>query len=197
MQSRNSDAPAPPRRSTRTLWLILAVCAAPVIASYVAFYWWHPGSRVNYGELLEPRTMPDVVLRGLAGGTLRFSDLKGQWLLVTADRASCDERCRTKLTYMRQVRLAQGKETERVDRLWMLTDGGTPEPKLLEEHPGLRVVRAEPDVLARLQADGKTAADHIFVVDPLGHLMMRFPPDPDPRRMLKDLARLLRQSKWK
>ena len=42
-----------------------------------------------------------------------------------------------------------------------------------------------------------SAADHIFVVDPLGHLMMRFPPNPDPSRMLKDLSRLLRQSRWK
>lgn len=197
MQSRSSGATAPPRRSTRTLWLILAVCAAPMIASYVAFYWWQPTSRVNYGELLEPRVMPDAPLDRLDGGSLRFSELRGEWLLLTTDSAQCDERCRLKLTYMRQVRLAQGREAERIERVWMLTDNAIPRLELLAEHPGLHVVRGTRDSLAMLRPEVGSAADHIFVVDPLGHLMMRFPRDPDPSRMLKDIARLLRQSRWK
>jgi hypothetical protein len=197
MQSRSSDATAAPRRSTRTLWLILAVCAAPMIASYVAFYWWQPTARVNYGELLEPRVMPDAPLERLDGGSFRFSELRGEWLLLTADSGQCDEPCQVKLTYLRQVRLAQGREAERIERVWMLTDNAMPRPELLAEHPGLHVVRGTRDSLAMLQPEVGSAADHIFVVDPLGHLMMRFPRDPDPSRILKDIARLLRQSRWK
>jgi hypothetical protein len=173
------------------------VCAAPVVAAYVAYYVWQPTSHVNYGELIEPRPMPDVPLQGLDGRTVRFSDVKGEWLLLTADKAACDDACRRKLVYMRQVRLAQGKEAERIEHMWLLTDAATPDAKLLAEHPELRVVRARADVLARLESPAGTATDHIFVVDPLGNLMMRFPPDADPRRMLRDLARLLRQSRWK
>ena len=176
---------------------MLAVCAAPVVAAYLAYYVWQPTSHVNYGELIEPRVMPDVALQRLDGRTLRFSGLKGEWLLLTAGEASCDDACRRNLVYMRQVRLAQGKEAERMGRMWLLTDRGMPDAKLLAEHPGLEVVRAPAEVVAQLESPPGRAADHIFVVDPLGHLMMRFPRDPDPRRILKDMSRLLRQSKWK
>jgi hypothetical protein len=197
MQSRSSGATAAPRRSTRTLWLILAVCAAPMIASYVAFYWWQPTSRVNYGQLLEPRVMHDAPLERLDGGSFRFSEVKGEWVLLAVDSGRCDEPCQLKLTYMRQVRLAQGREAERIERVWMLMDNATPRPELLAEHPGLHVVRGTRDSLAMLRPEAGSAADHIFVIDPLGHLMMRFPRDPDPGRVLKDIARLLRQSRWK
>jgi hypothetical protein len=197
MQSPVSNATAPKGRSTRALWLILAVCAAPLLASYVAYYWWQPESRVNYGELVEPREMPDAALERVDGGSFRFSELKGEWVLLVADSGQCDERCQTKLTYTRQVRLAQGREAERIERVWLLTDSVTPRPELLAEHPGLHVVRSAAASLDMLRPPSGSAAGHIFVVDPLGHLMMRFPENPDPRRILKDMSRLLRQSKWK
>jgi hypothetical protein len=98
---------------------------------------------------------------------------------------------------MRQLRLAQAKESERIERVWILTDSGVPDPHLIETQPGLQVLRARTgDVLKALPA-AAAPTDHIYVVDPLANLMMRFPVDPDPRRMLKDLSRLLRHSKWK
>ncbi len=199
MQSLNSDPAASPRppRSRLTLWLIIAICAAPIVGSYVAYYFWQPSGHVNYGELIAPQPMPDAPLQAIDGRAFRFSESKGDWVLVVADRAECDARCRTDLVYTRQVRLAQGKETERVERVWLITDDGTPDPTLLAEHPGLRVVRAaDSDVVRALPAKASPAG-HIYVVDPLGNLMMRFPQDPDPRRILKDMARLLRHSKWK
>ena len=120
MQSPSSDASARLRRSTFTLWLILAVCAAPVIGSYIAYYLWQPAGHVNYGELIEPRPVPDAALELADGRHFRLSDLKGEWLLLAADRAACDERCRLKLTYIRQVRLAAGKEKERIDHVNVL-----------------------------------------------------------------------------
>jgi hypothetical protein len=192
---RDSDAGNRRRRSRLTLLLIVAVCAAPIVASYIAYYVWQPSGHVNYGELLEPRPLPDTALTALDGSTFRFRDLKGSWILLVADDARCDDRCRTRLVYMRQIRLAQGKETERIERVWLLTGDGSPPAEVLAGQPGLRVVRAGgSDVLGGL-AEG--AAGRIHVVDPLGNLMMRFPADPDPRRVLRDLSRLLRHSKWK
>ena len=178
MQSPNSDASARPRRSTLTLWLILAVCAAPMIGSYIAYYFWQPGRHVNYGELIEPRPLPDAELHSLDGRPFRFSELKGEWVLLAADRAECDERCRAKLVYMRQVRLAQGQDTERIERVWLLTDGGMPDPALLAQHPGLRVARAGANELVKALPAPASPTDHIYIVDPLGNLMMRFPPTP-------------------
>lgn len=196
MQSPDSDANAPPQRSTLTLWLILAVCAAPVVGSYIAYYFWQPAAYVNYGELIELRPLPDAMLERLDGRAVRLSGLKGDWLLLAADRAACDDRCREKLVYMRQMRLAQGKETERIERVWLLTDRATPEAALVAEHPGLLIARGADALVESLPAP-RSPFDHVYVVDPLGNLMMRFPANPDPRRMLKDLSRLLRHSKWK
>lgn len=197
MQSPSSDANPQPRRSRLILWLLIVLCAAPIVASYLAYYVWQPSGHVNYGELLEPRLMPDTELQSIDGKPFRFSELRGVWVLLVADRAECGEPCRTKLTYVRQVRLAQGRETERIERVWLVTDSGAPSPALLAEHPGLRVVRARGSEVAQALPATTTPADHIYVVDPLGHVMMRFPDDPDPRRILKDVSRLLRHSKWK
>ena len=196
MPSPSTGAAANPARSRRTLWLILAVCAAPMIASYAAFLFWRPASHVNYGELLEPRPLPDVELALADGRPFRMSALKGEWVLLAAAPAGCDAQCRRNLVYMRQVRLAQGRESGRIERVWLLTDGAAPDAALLAEHPELIVARDLGRAAAALPAP-RTPADHVYVVDPLGNLMMRFPADPDPQRMLKDLSRLLRHSKWK
>jgi len=177
------------------LWLILLVCAAPIIASYVAYHFWAPTGRVNYGDLIEPRPLPDSPLIASDGSPFRFSELKGEWVLLTVGAATCDAMCRQKLVYLRQVRLAQSKESARIERVWLLTDRSVPDAALVAEHPGLRIVRGA-DLAASLPAV-RVPADHIYVIDPLGNLMMRFPADPDPKRMLKDLSRLLRHSKWK
>jgi hypothetical protein len=195
MQSHDTAASANLARNRRTLWLILLVCAAPIIASYLAYLFWAPTGRVNYGDLIEARAMPDTSLAASDGSAFRFSELKGQWVLLTSGTAACDTTCRQKLVYMRQVRLAQSKESARIERVWLLTDTGMPEPALVAEHPGLRIIRGA-EIAATLPAV-RAPADHIYVVDPLGHLMMRFPADPDPRRILKDVSRLLRHSKWK
>ena len=199
--SSNAAAKAPasnrPRRNRLVLWLVLALCAAPVVASFVAYYWLQPSGHVNYGELLQPQPLPAAALTRVDGRPFSFADLRGSWVLVTLDAAACDERCRTNLVYTRQVRLAQGKNSERIERVWLVTDGAAPNAVVLAEQEGLHVVRAAGSpVLAAFPA-AATPGAHIYVVDPLGNLMMRFPEHPDPRRMLKDVARLLRHSEWK
>jgi hypothetical protein len=167
-----------------------------VIASYIAYHFWRPSAHVNYGELLEPRPLPETELVSLSGEPFRLSQLKGSWILMTTATADCDAGCRERLVYMRQVRLAQGKESERIERVWLIRGNTHPDQGVIAEQAGLHVARDVHGLL--LKALPRTgASDHIYVVDPLGNLMMRFPADPDPRRMLKDMSRLLRHSKWK
>src|SRR5437762_7145127 len=123
MQSLSSDASARAPRSTLTLWLILAVCAAPVIGSYIAYYFWQPAGHANYGELIEPRPVPDDELVLFDGRPMRLSQLRGDWVMLVADAAACEEVCRRQLTYIRQVRLAAGKEKERIERVWLVKIG--------------------------------------------------------------------------
>jgi len=164
------------------LLLIALACTAPVVlASLAYFYGWAPGEAGNYGELIEPRA--------LSGPP--FDALRGKWVLVSFDAPQCDAWCEKKLYYLRQVRRAQGKNMERIERLWVLTSHGAPRPELLQAFEGTRVSVMQPPATS---FPGH-AIDHIYVVDPLGNLMMRYPRDADPSRMRKDLERLLRYSR--
>jgi hypothetical protein len=114
--------------------------------------------------------------------------------MVRLGGAQCDAQCERQLYLMRQTRIAQGKEQSRIERLWVLTDRGTPPAALLEAHPGLHAWRpANAAFAAQFSAQGGPSA-HIYLVDPLGNLMMRFPADPEPKRIMKDLKLLLKAS---
>lgn len=158
--------------------LIGLVCAAPLVLATLAYtFKWDVGSAGNYGELIPPRP--------LSGPP--FDRLRGKWLLVAVDAAACDAWCEKKLYYLRQLRRAQGKDMDRIERLWLLTDDGKPRAELLQAIEGTLVERAP-----KMDAFPGRPVDHLYVVDPLGNLMMRYPRDPEPAKMLKDLQRLMR-----
>ena len=200
MSSSTSSEPVPRateaqrRRGRRFALTLLAICAAPTVAAWLAYFVWPPQSRINYGDLIEAHPLRDPELRGVDGVPFRLSQLRGKWVLLQIDSGACAEGCRRKLLYMRQARLAQGKDAQRMERVWLLADSATPDPGLLRDHDGIRVVRAPGSLLAEFPAP-RSATDHIYVVDPLGNLMLRFPGDPDAQRMTKDLARLLKVSR--
>ena len=195
-----SSAPVPGttedrRRGRRIAFVILALCAAPTVAAWLAYFVWQPQSRLNYGELIEARAISDPELRRLDGSPFRLSQLRGRWVLLQIDSGACAEGCGKKLLYMRQVRLAQGEDAERIERVWLLADTALPDAAHLRDHQGLRVARAPGrPFLAEFPA-ARSPSDHIYLLDPLGNLMLRFPGDPDALRMAKDLARLLRASR--
>jgi hypothetical protein len=115
-------------------------------------------------------------------------------VLLQIDSGACSAGCRKKLLYMRQARLAQGQDAHRIERVWLLADAAMPDPGLLRDHDGIRVVHAPGPLQAEFPAV-HSATDHIYVVDPLGNLMLRFPGNPDAQRLTRDLARLLRASR--
>lgn len=186
------------RRARIKLLLIVLACAAPVIASYFTYYVIRPEGRVNYAELIEPqRPTGELPLTGPVGEAGSLAQFRGKWLLVTAAPAECADDCRDRLYQMRQVRLMTGRERDRVQRVWLVTDPGAPPPALLAEHDGLQWLRADPQAFAAVFPGGPdtAATRHVFIVDPLGNLMMRFPLKAEPARMKKDLSKLLRASR--
>jgi hypothetical protein len=168
------------------LFLIGLVCLAPVVIGWGAYLsGWTPGTRGNYGELLPPRPLQAAPL----------APVKGKWVLVTFDASGCDAYCEKKLYFMRQVRKAQGKELERIERLWIVTDAGQPRAELLGAAEGMRTVHESEARLSSQFPHAGALHDHIYLLDPLGNLMMRYPRDPDPSKMIKDLQRLLKYSR--
>jgi cytochrome oxidase Cu insertion factor (SCO1/SenC/PrrC family) len=180
------------------LFLVIAICASPLIASYLTYYVIKPQSRNNYGALIDPRKHPIPTLDAhtLDGKPSELDAFKGKWILLQVDKAECAEACRTKLYEMRQLRLTQGKEMERIERVWLITDAQPLETVLMREYDGTRMLRTnEKAVRAWLPVESDTRVeDHLYVIDPLGNLMMRFPKNGDPNKIKKDIGKLLKAS---
>lgn len=177
-------------KGRRTLLLLAAVAVAPVVASYSAYYFFPREQRTNYGELLATVAPPLTGTRA-DGQPFALAQWHGKWVLASAAPGSCDAACQQSLYATRQARTIQGKEMERVQRAWLVTDDSVPDPALLLQHPDLQVVRVSRDSLAALPAAG----ERIYLIDPLGNLVLAFPRDPDIKRVAKDIERVLRASR--
>lgn len=190
--------PKPPvrQRSLVPLVIVLFVCLAPVVAA-VLFYVnpaWLPHGRGSYGTLLDPqRSVPpaaELALVDLENRPFDLQDERGQWILLTVDGAECPESCARKLFMMRQNHASTGKNVVRIDRVWLITDDADVPEAVQTAYQGTKMLRADPtQVRAFLGTD--TPENHIWIIDPLNNLMLRFPEDPDPIRMRSDLGRLL------
>ena len=188
------------RKGRWKLFLVIAICASPLIASYLTYYVIKPEGRTNYGTLIDPRTYtipPALATTTLDGKPLGLNEFKGKWIMLQVSDADCQEPCRKRLHDMRQLRLAQGKDMDRIERVWLVTDEKPLETILMREYDGTRMLRARSDVVkAWLPGElGAAPADHIYMIDPLGNLMMRFPKDADANKMKKDIAKLLKASR--
>lgn len=195
------------RRQRRVLVGLALMFFAPLAVAFYLYYGpldWRPGHRVNHGDLIDPpRPLPDVTLptagREDAGHTSP-QWLKGKWTLLYVGDGQCAARCRETLYNSRQVRLALNREMDRVQRVF-IAEGACCDRMFLEtEHPDLITVLATADaapLLDRLPTvDGipPSHADRIYIIDPLGNLMMSFAPDAKPKGLLTDLKRLLNLS---
>ena len=184
-----------PLRSLASLWLIIALCIAPVAASYLAYYFFVPGGQVNYGELIETRPLPSARMQLIDGSNFGFEQLRGKWLLLMTHGGACPAECQKKLFALRQLRLTQGREMNRIERVWLISDAATPTVESIAPFAGTWFVRAAASELLNALPADSVPADYFYLVDPLGNLVLRYPVDADPSRIIKDLARLLKASR--
>ena len=183
-----------PKKTTKILLLLGAVSLAPFLASFLLYYSWKPQTFSNYGELLEVAPLADVAVADRDGKDFRFDQLRGKWMFLMVDSGICDEYCVSKLYLMRQIRLTQGKNRDRIERLWLIPDDVRPAPAVELQYPGTRQLMVDADAVLRLLPALRSARDHIYLVDPFGNLMMRFPRDADPQQMKQDVTRLVKVS---
>jgi hypothetical protein len=173
--------------------IVLAICAAPVIASYFTYYVIHPQSGKSFGELIDPQKPLPASL----------AKLKGQWLLVSVAGGACDAQCERNLYMQRQLRESLGKDKDRVDWVWLIDDAQPVREQLRGGLTQATVLRVDAAQVAQwlAPAPGHSLHDHIYVVDPMGNWMMRFPPAGErsldlgaAKNMKRDIDRLLRAS---
>jgi hypothetical protein len=192
------------RRKMSGRWKMLAlmlVCAAPVIASYFMYYVVRPEGRKNYGELIQPsRALPAVQARLLDGTAVALPALQGQWLLVSVAGGACDEACQQRIYWTRQLREVMGRDKDRIERIWLVMDDAPVDAKLMPQvHAPLndaQALRVDAATLAAWlpAAPGQKIHDHLYVVDPYGNLMLRWPAQIDADKAKRDIHNLLRAS---
>jgi cytochrome oxidase Cu insertion factor (SCO1/SenC/PrrC family) len=201
--SGTQDAGAAKKRRGRwMLWLVLLVCASPLIASYFTYYVLKPQKRNNYGTLIDQRAhpVPAMATTTLDGRPMTLAQFKGKWVMLVTGSGACADACQQQLFAMRQLRLMQGKEMDRIERVWLITDREPLDTIVIREFDGTHMLRADAAAVkgwlpVESSAGTSTGADqHIYLIDPLGHLMMRFPHNPEPRKVYKDIYKLLKAS---
>ncbi len=195
-----SDETGRKPRSLAPLWAMVAVFAAPVIAAWF-FYLnpeYLPAGRTNKGELIDPVVaLPaDLALSTPDGANFPRTALAGKWTLVYLAGSECEDACRNRLIAMRQIRLALGESQRSVERLLVVTDSaaGGLARDLGAEFEGMRVTLGGAR-LPELLGEGTAALDRIYILDPMGNLMMRYTVDAPVRDTLEDMERLLKASK--
>jgi cytochrome oxidase Cu insertion factor (SCO1/SenC/PrrC family) len=193
------------RRNRKVLILLMLVALAPVVLAYSLYLsGWRPhGKSLQHGELLNPaRALPEVMLRSADGSMQPLSSLRRHWLLLSVGSLPCVGECLARLDTLQRLRLAQGKEMRRVQIVFVVLNGTHAEQVAFAgTHPGLHVYGGERAALAPLVRALGDATDsdagtsqRLYLIDPVGNLVLRYGPDADPRGIHKDLARLLRLS---
>lgn len=190
-----------PRKTRLTLLAIIAVFALPMIAAYL----YRPsGEAGNYGTLVEPpRALQEFRMTDLEGNAAGLDTLEDKWTLMYVGGAECGETCRSNLYNIERVRLTQGKNVSRVQSLYLAPESMAAREvaDTLVEYEGVRGYRISGAELRSMAPDfdweGAAAAagsDRVYVIDPLGNLMMYYPGGADPSGMKDDLSRLLKVS---
>ena len=199
-----AEVPTDPHRKKNgrlKMMLVLAMCVAPVVASYFTYFFIKPQGRTNYSELISPsRDLPaDLSLTKLNGEAVPALSLRGQWLMVVVSDAACNADCEKLLYLQRQLRETLGREKDRIDKIWFITDAGEPRAEVLQaisQGTPATVLRVPREALAKwfAPAAGQALDAHIYLVDPMGQWMMRVPPNPEPAKLKRDVEKLLRAS---
>lgn len=170
------------------LFLIVSVFLLPIAASVATYVFFRPQPTGNYGELISPpEAISAATFRRDDGAAFRFAGLRGRWVMVASESRACDASCTAKLHSMRQVRLVLGRDASRVARVLVAQSAQALPPPPREDLEVVQPTAAEPPGPLNDPA-------HIYLVDPRGNVMMRWPREPDMGRMLKDLKTLLKAS---
>jgi hypothetical protein len=195
-------------RNLRTVGALAGLFLLPLVLAFYTYYGtrWRPVGHVNHGTLISPpRPLPEVALPRVSpvppGGDLGTQPaLRNLWSLVYIGEGGCDPSCRWALYVLRQTRLGLGKDMTRVARVFLVSGDCCDREFLSRAYPGLTVLDAAGPQGARLLAQFPDAgtpsvrAHTLYIVDPLGNLMMSYDARANPHGLLQDLQQLLRLS---
>ena len=187
-------------RSNFTLWMLILTFAVPIIGAYAYYFFADDYSMGNHGELIQPVIqIDDLSLRHSNGQPIKKDELIHNWKMLYIAGKECDTACKESIYYMRQINTALGKNANRFEHMIVHQDNMSPEFQefIIKEHETALHSYISSDkfseVLTRLP--NETTGNAIYIMDPLGNIMMRFSQGTSPKLILKDLNRLLKISR--
>lgn len=200
-----STAPDAVRRGRRHLLALAALFFVPLAIAFWMYYGptgWRPSGDASKGDLIEPaRPLAEIALTTMDGEATATALLRGKWTMLYVGDGLCDDRCRKALYLTRQSRIALNKDMDRVQRVFLVTGRCCDRGFLATEHPDLVVATVEDAASAALLEPFPTydgvpiaGAGRIYLVDPLGNLLMSYAPTAPDRALLSDVKKLLRLS---
>ena len=193
-------------RSRMKLLLIFAIFAIPLLLASVYLHMVRgSGGQIgdtSRGQLIDPAVPLTAFTLQQGDGVFDLGVVRGSWTMLYLPEGECDDACELNLYHMRQVRLALNHRMDRVQRAVLVQSPMQLSAKLRAEHPGLMVVTGTEAEQERLRGQVR-AAEHdmegirnaIYLIDPFGNIMLRFPPNLAPKSMLKDIKHLLKVSR--
>jgi hypothetical protein len=194
------------RRGRRQLLLLAALFFVPLAIAFWLYYGgsgWRPVGGTNKGDLVDPAVpLPEVALLRPDGSTTATDFLRGRWTVAYLGDGACDERCRKALYLSRQTRIALNKDMDRVQRVFLATSPGIDGRFMAAEHPDLQLALVGADagsqaLLASFPAlDGiaPAAAGRLYLIDPLGNLVLSYAAAAPDKALLTDIKKLLKLS---
>lgn len=200
--NRPVDPSSPGSKPRKQIWILVGAFFAPLALAFILYYGLdvRPHGNTNKGDLIQPaRPLPEVELPGATDQPLAADAMRGKWSMVFIGDGACDVRCREALTLMRQTRLALSDKMERVQRVFLVTGNCCDQAYLDTEQAGLllgRIDNPAGQTLLETFPDTNQAGTlgRIYLVDPLGNLMMKYEPDAPQKGLLDDLKKLLKLS---
>lgn len=197
------------RKNRRLLLILLATFIIPfVIGDFAYKQGWYKGGQTNKGNLIQPpAAFAEFRANDLKGQPVATTFAKGNWWLLYVLPADCQAACRNRLFQMRQVPRALGKEGDRVRQVLVTTSPLSAETEALitrefPEFVRLEAAVANVDIALARAASNASQAGLLYLMDPMGWLMLSYAPEPDEKAsvikaedILKDLQKLLKNSR--
>jgi hypothetical protein len=206
------------RRQRKVLVGIAMMFFAPLAVCFFLYYGradWHPGGRVNTGDLVTPpQPLPSLALPRMDAGLTDPNFLKGKWTFLYVTSGPCADACLTRLYDTRQVRTALDRDMNRVQRVFIAEANCCSSKFMHDQHPDLITLRSDASAISLLallpglqartasvapsgrepSASSTPDGPRVYLIDPLGNLMMSYGPKAKAKGMLEDMKRLLRLS---
>ncbi len=198
----SNNAIANKKRNPYTVWFVVMAFIAPVALAYIIFFFVDVKSYVNHGEILNPIIhISDFELTNENNEIIPQDELTYKWRLVSFVSKDCDTGCKKRLYDSRQIHTSLGKNQHRLIRMFVhLQPVGDNLKKLISEEYE-NVIHVNGNAASIIDALGANVHDdigimnnEIYIMDPMGNIMMRFTQEQPNKEFLHDLKKLLKAS---